>query len=120
MTGFGDVDGLDMGIDLRRFLRHCRRDDSTFVGVGGDRSNMVWGGAPIEAVFGRGYIDYVVESLPLLPGRYSLTVAVYDRSIQRPYDHWHRMRGFVVLAGEAEVQDGVCYVPGQWRHQLVK
>ena len=83
-------------------------------------SNMVWGGAPIEAVFGRGYIDYVVESLPLLPGRYSLTVAVYDRSIQRPYDHWHRMRGFVVLAGEAEVQDGVCYVPGQWRHQLVK
>ena len=80
-------------------------------------SNMIWSGSPIDVVYGQGYVDYVVENLPLLPGRYSLTVAVYDRSIKHPYDHWNRMRSFMVLPGEAEMQDGVCFVPGQWTHQ---
>ena len=77
-------------------------------------SNMVWSGTPIESVQGRGYVDYVVENLPLLPGRYSLTVAIYDHSVKHPYDHWDRMQGFVVLPGAAEMQDGVCYLPGRW------
>lgn len=80
-------------------------------------SNMVWSGSPIEHVHGRGYVDYIVENLPLLPGRYSLTVAIYDHSVKHPYDHWDRMQGFVVLPGSAEMQDGVCYMPGRWTHQ---
>ena len=80
-------------------------------------SNMIWSGSPIDVVYGHGYVDYVVENLPLLPGRYSLTVAVYDRSIEHPYDHWNRMQSFMVLPGEAEMQDGVCFVPGLWTHQ---
>lgn len=78
--------------------------------------NVIWSGTPIESVSGRGYVDYVVEKLPLLPGTYDLTVAVYDRRISNPYDHWHRMMGFVVVPGDNERQDGVVHIPCQWEH----
>ncbi len=82
--------------------------------------NMIWSGAPVKSVDGEGYVDYIVESLPLLPGRYSLTAAIYDRRIQHPYDHWHRMKSFVVSSSEYEQQDGVVHIPCEWKHVDVR
>ena len=79
--------------------------------------NTVWSGAPIARVHGRGCVDYIVEALPLLPGRYELTVAVYDRYVTHPYDHWHRMTSFVVIPDDIERQDGVVFIPCQWTHR---
>jgi ABC-type polysaccharide/polyol phosphate transport system ATPase subunit len=79
--------------------------------------NTVWSGAPIARVHGRGYVDYTVAALPLLPGRYELTVAVYDRYVTHPYDHWHRMASFVVIPDDMEHQDGVVFIPCQWTHR---
>ena len=79
--------------------------------------NSVWGGASIDAVQGRGHVDYVIDALPLLPGRYELTVAVYDRFVTHPYDHWHRMTSFVVIPDGLERQDGVVYIPCRWLHR---
>lgn len=85
----------------------------------GDRlngPNTTWAGTPVSEVCGRGYVDYVVEHLPLLSGRYDLTVAIYDESITRPYDHWHRMLRFMVTHGDVAWQDGVVYIPHRWEH----
>jgi lipopolysaccharide transport system ATP-binding protein len=78
--------------------------------------NTFWSGVPIERVQGHGYVDYIVDALPLLPGRYELTVAVYDASVTHPYDHWHRMESFVVTTSEFERQDGMVYIPCRWAH----
>jgi lipopolysaccharide transport system ATP-binding protein len=83
--------------------------------------NTVWSGAPIPSIHGRGYVDYIVDELPLLPGRYDLTVAIYDRFILHPYDHWHRMTTFTVVRGDLEQQDGLVYIPCRWeQHALLE
>jgi hypothetical protein len=79
--------------------------------------NTAWSGAPLARVHGRGCVDYVVESLPLLPGRYELTVAIYDRYVTHPFDHWHRMASFVVIPNGTERQDGVVFIPCHWTHR---
>lgn len=78
--------------------------------------NTVWGRFDLPAVQGRGYVDYIVDALPLLNGRYDVTVAVYDRYVTHPYDHWHRMCTLSVVPGQWERQDGMVYIPCRWRH----
>jgi ABC-type polysaccharide/polyol phosphate transport system ATPase subunit len=78
--------------------------------------NMVWCRAEPDSIHGFGYVDYVLDELPLLPGRYDLTVAIYDQQVSHPYDHWHRMASFVVVPGSHERQDGVVYIPCRWEH----
>jgi ABC-type polysaccharide/polyol phosphate transport system ATPase subunit len=76
--------------------------------------NTIWANVPIDCIHGRGYVDYVVEHLPLLAQRYELTVAIYDHHVAQPYDHWHRMMSFVVVPGSHEKQDGTIYIPSRW------
>jgi ABC-type polysaccharide/polyol phosphate transport system ATPase subunit len=79
--------------------------------------NTIWSAAPIPSVKRKGYVDYIVDALPLLPGRYDLTVAVYDEFISHPYDHWHRMTSFAVISDGRERQDGMVYIACRWAHQ---
>lgn len=79
--------------------------------------NTVWSNAGPAVVQGRGTIDYVVDALPLLGGRYDLTVAVYDHLVTHPYDHWDRMATFTIVPGEEERQDGLVYIPCRWEHR---
>lgn len=79
--------------------------------------NTIWSKVPIPSIHGRGYVDYIVDELPLLPGRYDLTVAIYDHFILHPYDHWHRMMTFTVVRGEREQQDGLVYIPCRWEQR---
>lgn len=79
--------------------------------------NTVWAKFTLPFVQGRGYIDYIVEALPLLNGRYDVTVAVYDEYVTHPYDHWDRMCTLSVVPGDWERQDGMVYIPCHWRHE---
>jgi ABC-type polysaccharide/polyol phosphate transport system ATPase subunit len=79
--------------------------------------NTLWSDTTIEYVSGKGFVDYTADNFPLLPGRYDLTVAVYDEFVVHPYDHWHRMLTFTVIRGELERQDGLCYIPCRWEHK---
>jgi lipopolysaccharide transport system ATP-binding protein len=79
--------------------------------------NTVWGGVPILSVDGKGTVDYEIDWLPLLPGQYDLTVAIYDQYITHPYDHWHQMARFVVVPDGHERQDGFVYIPNHWEHR---
>ena len=66
------------------------------------------------SVEGRGHVDYVFEALPLLNGTYDLTVAVYNRSVTAPYDHWHKAGRFMVHDKFMRQRDGLMLVPGHW------
>lgn len=79
--------------------------------------NTVWSKATPAQIHGHGTVEYIVDSLPLLSGRYDLTVAIYDGLVSHPYDHWHRMTTFTVVPGGEEHQDGAVYIPCRWEHR---
>jgi len=65
---------------------------------------------------GRGYVDYTVEALNLLPAVYDVSVAVYDSQIIQAYDHHHRLHHFQVLSGSVKETTGSVYLPARWSH----
>jgi ABC-type polysaccharide/polyol phosphate transport system ATPase subunit len=71
----------------------------------------------INAIKGRGQVDYAIEALPLLPGRYEFTAAIYDHNSSHPYDHRHRAFAFEVQAGRSPALEGLVHIPGGWKHE---
>ena len=69
---------------------------------------------PIEAVEGSGYVDYHVQSLPLLEGRYDLSVSVYDCTLTHAYDHQYRLHPFKVQSRTVRQVLGFVYIPCTW------
>ncbi len=69
----------------------------------------------INQISGKGYVEYRVESLPLLPGTYLFSASIYDQSCLRAYDHHEKMYTFKVLPGECEEIYGVTRIPCTWR-----
>jgi ABC-type polysaccharide/polyol phosphate transport system ATPase subunit len=78
--------------------------------------NTVQSGCEIDVIDDEGTVDYVVESLPLLPGRYELTAAIYDYHSVHPYDHQHRAYSFEVQAGRVAGEEGLVHIPCRWEH----
>jgi lipopolysaccharide transport system ATP-binding protein len=78
--------------------------------------NSVRDGYEIPFVEGAGYVDYVIDQLPLNPGRYELTVAIYDHDSTVAIDHHHRMYPFEVRARSGWTEEGVIHIPARWRH----
>lgn len=80
----------------------------------------IWGtntkrrGVTIPRMFGKGHVDLVLESLPLLEGTYDLTIAVSDKAEVHPYDHWEkRVRFDVHQSGVYD--EGLIMMDGHWR-----
>jgi hypothetical protein len=78
--------------------------------------NSVMDGVPIPTIDGRGYVDYVVERLPIAPGRYELTAAIYNRDSTLAHDHHHRLYAFEVRERGAHREAGIVRIPAAWRH----
>ena len=78
--------------------------------------NTAINGVPIDYIEGEGVIEYAIDHLPLLPGEYQLTVAVYDHYSVHPYDHHHRMYTFEVKPGTTKESEGIVQIPCSWRH----
>jgi ABC-type polysaccharide/polyol phosphate transport system ATPase subunit len=70
----------------------------------------------IPAIEGKGYVDYVVDVLPLMRGRYEFTAAIYDYASTHPYDHQHRLFTFTVATGTQPPAEGLAWIPCRWRH----
>jgi len=79
--------------------------------------NTKLSGYDIDYVEGKGEMDYIIERLPLLEGRYEFTVAIYDESCVHPYDHQERAYGFIVRQGDVQERYGALYIPCQWEHR---
>jgi len=65
---------------------------------------------------GPGAVSYVIDALPLLPGEYFVTAAIYDYSCRHPYDHRERVRRLVVAPGMDGQRSGVVRFPARWSH----
>ncbi|HKP54304.1 MAG TPA: ABC transporter ATP-binding protein [Chloroflexia bacterium] len=77
--------------------------------------NTLFSGLEIPAIEGTGHVDYHIEELPLLTGRYSVTVAVTGPDTTDIYDHQHQAYSFVVqpTPGLPE-RYGLFYMPAKW------
>lgn len=70
----------------------------------------------IDYVQGEGIIEYKIEAMPLLPGTYLLTVAVYDESLMQAFDHWEQHWKFHVIESEAVSERfGLITIASQWK-----
>jgi ABC-type polysaccharide/polyol phosphate transport system ATPase subunit len=73
-------------------------------------------GFPIDSLEGKGFVEYQVDSLPLMPGTYLLSAAIYDLSGQHPYDHWEQSWKFLVLESETVTHRyGIITMPSHWK-----
>jgi ABC-type polysaccharide/polyol phosphate transport system ATPase subunit len=67
---------------------------------------------------GKGYVEYKIPSLPLMPGKYFFSAAVYDSAGINPLDHWELNWKFHVVEDE-NVTDrfGLISIPRKWKHK---
>ncbi len=61
---------------------------------------------------GRGWFQLNYPSVPLLAGRFSLTVAIWEEEELFGYDYHHAMYPFKIRAGRSDY--GVTFLPHQW------
>ncbi len=66
----------------------------------------------IPFIEGSGWVEWVVDSLPLLAGQYDVSVAVYDHALTHAHDHHHRMYSFLVRG--APTPAGLFDFAGTW------
>ena len=79
--------------------------------------NTVTSGYDIDFIEGTGVVEYTIEHLPLLPGDYQLTAAIYDLFSVHPFDHHHRMYSFRVRPGATKETEGIIHIPCSWHHR---
>ncbi len=79
--------------------------------------NTNFSGLHIPAIEGTGSVAYTIQQLPLLTGRYSVTVALTGPDTTQVYDHQHQAYTFVVqpTPGLPE-RYGLLYIPSTWTH----
>jgi lipopolysaccharide transport system ATP-binding protein len=76
--------------------------------------NNVFGGHTIPEIEGRGFVDYVIEELPLLPGSYLFSAAIHDRGGKHAYDYIDQRFTFRVRSGGVRECYGSFYIPAVW------
>ncbi|NCC36111.1 MAG: ABC transporter ATP-binding protein, partial [Chloroflexia bacterium] len=92
-------------------------------GVGIYHESGIWISGPntgfdsvaIPRIMGQGFIDYVVNDLPLLTGRYSLSVAVVDSTQLHVFDLHDRLYQIVVHNDTGRERYGMLALRGVWR-----
>jgi ABC-type polysaccharide/polyol phosphate transport system ATPase subunit len=73
-------------------------------------------GFVIESVEGKGFVQYEVDSLPLMPGTYLFSAAIYDLSGRHPYDHWEQYWKLNVRESKTVTHRyGLISMPSKWR-----
>jgi ABC-type polysaccharide/polyol phosphate transport system ATPase subunit len=88
-----------------------QRDDGADV----NRSNTRMSHFEIPFVEGKGTIAYCVDVLPLLPGKFFLTVGICDYDMFIPYSFWDKSLYFEVeKVGLGEEQFGILPLAGKW------
>jgi hypothetical protein len=72
------------------------------------------GGLMLGVVEGRGTIRYIIDCLPLLPGRYQLTVAAHDSIHPIAYDYHEEAYSFRVIEGGTAETEGILTLEASW------
>ena len=69
----------------------------------------------LEEIAGEGYVDLVIDHLPLLPGTYDISASVHDFTQLHDYDVRHRALRFDVEPGDHPGAVGIVTMGGEWR-----
>jgi len=89
-------------------------------GVAVTGPNTRYAGMAIECLEGRGFVEYRIPRLLLVPGGYDFTVAIYDLAALHAYDHVQRAMRFDVEAGEPYEDVGVVSLGGVWEGHALR
>ena len=121
------VEGAESGrpMEIRvRYRAHTRIERpvvglaiSTVDGTVVTGPNTRLSGYPIRDFEGEGWVSYEIASLPLRPGEYFVTAALYDHTCRHPYDHRERLCRLVVTPGVDGEGHGLVRFPAQWSHR---
>lgn len=87
------------------------RDDEIHV-IG---PNTYMAGYTIDCIDGPGYIDYIVEKVPLASGRYYVTASLYNEDHTYRYDFVPFIHSFILQPQTTWDQLGVVRLPARWR-----
>ena len=71
----------------------------------------------IEAVEGPGSLEWRIERMDLMEGRYELSLACYDETLSHPYDHHHRRYPLQIRRGPSGEVFGLVTMPATWAHR---
>jgi ABC-type polysaccharide/polyol phosphate transport system ATPase subunit len=74
-------------------------------------------GIDIEEIDGEGWVDCSIEALPLAPGDYDLSVAIYDNTLTHPFDHQHRAFRFHIAPSTMSQEFGLFRFQMVWQHK---
>jgi len=94
-------------------------------GVGLFYENGFWINGPntnfdevdIPLIDGVGYVDYHIPNLPLLAGRYHVSVSLEDTTMLHTYDYHDRMYRLIVQSDAVRDRYGIVVIPGKWAWQ---
>jgi ABC-2 type transport system ATP-binding protein len=86
----------------------------TLDGVQVTGPNLREAGQVPEVLVGRGFVDYRVQRIALLPGTYDFSALLYNYTITHPYDARIRAFRFDVDHGEPREELGVMTLGGTW------
>jgi ABC-2 type transport system ATP-binding protein len=86
----------------------------TLEGVQVTGPNTRSAGVVPDRLKGSGYVDFVVERLPLMRGVYDLSVSLADHALLHVYDFRHRSFRFDVELGESREEFGIVSFGGRW------
>jgi len=64
-------------------------------------------------LLGAGYVDFVIDQLPLLNGTYDLSFQISDHSQVHHYDHWEKKTRFDVHQSR-QISLGLVAISGRW------
>ncbi|HVF12971.1 MAG TPA: ABC transporter ATP-binding protein [Acidimicrobiales bacterium] len=112
-------------LTIRLSYRATERLESGCVGVAVYRAvdnvyvfgqNSAEGGVFVPLDDRPGSIELTIPDLPLLRGRYLVTVSLHDHSIRKIYDVHDRVHSFTVVDNPAmPVHAGLVHLPSQWK-----
>ena len=71
-------------------------------------------GADLGTISGKGHVDFRIESLPLTPGDYEVTVAISDEYVQHNFDRREREFHLAVRSGPRLAPEGLMDLRGTW------
>jgi ABC-2 type transport system ATP-binding protein/lipopolysaccharide transport system ATP-binding protein len=83
-------------------------------GVQAAGPNSGYGPDTFAVSAGTGTVDYALDSMPLQPGEYLLSVAIVDKG--HMYDYIDRAFVLKVRAEDAVTEPGLVRMPGRWTH----
>lgn len=99
----GPVDGLVLGLGIR--------DQTGYLLCG---PNTQFDGQELSTDAEGGTVYYRVPAPPLLPGRYFMSVSLYDRRLVHAYDHWEYCLNFDIYPGAGNRCFGIVSLAGTW------